>query len=443
MARALNANTQVTFGDAAGGSAAIRLVKDTQRKRPATTRVEGGYSVSCENSTYVRLYKSESIGDVRVLAITGAITSAGSGVDVDSEELITFTPDNPVASLPAWATGISVSLVGRAIDAAGAAAGNISFSIDAARRTVTTSVPCYCVARATFNAPYSLYIYTFAGACPIKPPPTIDELGNAIDPLKQNTTAFFSEGMVYAIDGTGKHFTTLQMSPPECKWSQIAIDFKDTATEQKLPKLVLEIDPEYPARLVSYEYGGESRVDCSVTVRVYPKGSIGSVAVSSGSWRRGSTYLDSTDVSEAILFNNEAIATLKYVPAGDVEVRILKVVNMDGSEEDGRFVNIRKPGDRIVDVTYNADGTTYSNPRPRVLNATEICVADLFNHPRKIVAFATAEYSVDFDRIDFDFDWDSGLQEFKAATLLVISGGQVAGSIQLSPVSMQSRTRSK
>jgi len=234
---------------------------------------------------------------------------------------------------------------------------------------------------------------------------------------------------VYAIDGTGKNFTTLQMSPPECKWSQIAIDFKDTATEQKLPKLVLEIDPEYPARLVSYEYGGEPRVDCSVTVRVYPKGSIGSVAVSSGSWRRGSTYLDSTDVSEAILFNNEAIATLKYVPAGDVEVRILKVVNMDGSEEDGRFVNIRKPGDRIVDVTYNA-------------NATEICIADLFNHPRKIVAFATAEYSVDFDRIDFDFDWDAGLQEFKAATLLVISSGQVAGSIQLSPVSMQSRTRS-
>jgi len=430
MSSIVKASTVLNFSESNDGQ--IRLEEESRNnsKVPPTVKTESGYSVSCQNVTQVRMYKSPGL-TVSVAVGTGTIVHIGNTVETGVQELVTLTLDNQSHELPPWAINIQYALIGSVITPTGPAA---KISFNSATRTLSADRPCFAIYRVTYDAPYALYRYTFSGACPVRPPPQFDLQGNAIDPLTLSAVRYFDEGLIYAVDSTYTVSTVLTLDPPECEWGVVGVRFNDSAVEEKLPDMVLEIDPEYPIRFIR---AGDN-IQLAGSVRVYPRGVIESVEATYGHTAYGGSdaYMA---VEEALVFNNTAVQALKSPPVGDLNTTIRRIHGQ--SDWVAQLNTIATPGQTITDVTWSEDGQSYSNPRARMLNPTEICCVDSFRHPVKILGYVNARYHTSFERIDYYFEWDAENSQFHQAVLIVKGTEGRGASITMSPLSMKSRTR--
>lgn len=433
MSRALNASTTVTFQDPTQEGKDIRLEQDTSRPVEPKTYHTAPYRVTATDKTYVRLYHGPNVSP-RVSAITGNLTEVGTDVQRGVVETVTITPDNPTASIPSWATSVTFRVVGRSFSPSGASV-TPTLSYDSERKTIISATPAYAAIEVTFDAPYRLFLYTFTGSCPLSRPRDFDDRGNAVAERPKN----FTDGVVFAIDFTKRAHATLTMQGPECSWGGGGVS--GTEAEKSLPRLAMDIHPDYPPRMVAS--GSGERAWCECTVRVFPAGSGASVYTTTGA-ASTSTSSETLEVKDVLMFDNRATQSLSYTPSGSVNLRTLSLYPIRDRYRrysEGRSISPVGPGESVTDVDYNDDGVSYSNPRPRILGPDEVALIDVFRIPSPSLAVVEAEYMTSYDCFTFTFDWDGMEGKWKEAILLAKTADGRVARLEVSPPTTKSRNR--
>ena len=437
MSKILNATTTITFGgsDSGGG---LRLVTDSDRKTEADSRTTpAGTIVSCENSVYVRLYPAAT-ATTRVVAATGALAPQGNLTEHDVTEVVTFSPDSGKGEMPRGATNIRIELVGTSFAADGTLV-NSSVTYDAVANAVVVTPSCYSIVKVKYDIDYTLYLYTFAGRCPDAAPPAFDSSGMLLSALGSTVIKYFEDGLISAIDPVFDAYTTLHLDPPECKWSSIATSFLDSDKEKVVPSLKLEIDPDYPVRMVK-STAGNILAECCV--RIYPSGAVTRVEATAGL----AVYNDvmgTRTIAEIKQFTNTAVGALEYPPANSVSATVIGSLESLGN---GGLSYVYGPGETVVDVTY-IEGTSgaYKNPRSRRLGPNEVAICDLFRHPVPVHGIVRFDYTSRYDRYLFTFEQESradGSIGFIPAFFVAEDAIGRASSLKLDPPSMQDQTKS-
>jgi hypothetical protein len=433
MSQALNASTTVTFQDPNADGREIRLEQDTTRPVEPKTYHTNPYRVTAQDKTFVRLYHGPNVNPV-VTAITGNITEVGTDIQRGVVETVTITPDNLTASVPPWATNVTIRVLGRSFSPTGVSTSPAAI-YDSARKMVIASNPVYAAIEVKFDAPYRLFQYTFTGACPIDRPRDFDETGNAI----HGTTKHFTDGVVFAIDFTKSAHATLTMQGPDCSWGGGGVS--GTEAEKSLPRLAMDIHPDYPPRMVATSEGG--RAWCECTVRVFPAGVGASVYTTTGT-ASSSTSRENLEVKDVLLFDNRATQSLSYTPSGSVDLRTLSLYPIRDRYRrysEGRSIAPVGPGESVTDVDYNDDGVSYSNPRPRTLGPDEVALIDVFRIPSPSLAVVEAEYMTSYDCFTFTFDWDGTEGKWKEAILLAKTEDGRVARLEISPPTTKARNR--
>lgn len=433
MSKALNASTTVTFQDPDEEGKDIRLEQDTTRPVESRTYHTSPFRVTAQDKTFVRLYHGPNVNP-RVSAITGNLTEVGSDTQRGVIETVTITPDNPVASVPSWAINVTFRVIGRSFGIDGGSV-RPSLSYDSTRRAIISNTPAYAAIEVKFDAPYRLFQYTFTGSCPVNPPRDFDDAGNAVS----ETPNHFTDGVVFAIDFTKNAHATLVMQGPECSWGGGGVS--GTEAERSLPRLTMDIHPDYPPRMVASADGG--RAWCECTVRVFPAGVGASVYTTSGT-ASSSTVTETLEVKDVLMFDGRATQSLSYTPVGSVSLRTLNLYPIRDRYRrysEGRSIAPVGPGELVTDVDYNDDGISYSNPRPRNLGPDEVALIDVFRIPSPSLAVVEAEYMTSYDCFTFAFDWDSADSGWKESILLAKTADGRVARLEVSPPTTKSRNR--
>jgi len=423
------ASTTVTFSTHSQG---IQLEEDKDRVVPPTTYSSGVGFAWAATSRYLRLYHSTAVKPV-VTAITGSVAEAGADIQRNVIETKTITPDQPSASVPGWAINVTVSPVGRALDAEGKNT-PVTWFYDVVSKSVKCSKPVYGAVRIKYDAPYKLLLYKFTGACPIIPPATHDKNGNALEVVPPE---HFATGVVYAVDyATGDNAHAV-LSPPECQWPG---GMKKDPPEKMLdgvkylPTLKLEVDSEHPA---AFTADGD-KLGCEVIVRAMPGGITRNVYVNKGwftPWtKKGSVYKE-----EVLLFALESSKTLESHPAGAVNLRVVKV--MEPTWPDAANISFYGPGQTVIETKEAKPGEPPPVPVSRVVKPGEVVATGSWRHERKVVAMVIATYTTTFDTYRYQFDYDKKEKEFEEATMVAIDTQDRAATLSLKAPSMKSRSR--
>jgi len=434
MTRVLQANTTVTFRDPEDEGKTIRLERDTERPVESKTYYTAPYRVSAQDKTHVRLYHGPNV-DPQVFAVTGSMTEIGTGVEKGVIETVTITPDSPTASIPPWATNVTVRIVGRSFTATGASA-RPTLAYDSVRKTVTAGSSVYAAIEVKFDAPYRLFLYTFTGTCPLNPPKDFDNEGNEITDRPKT----FSDGVVFAIDFNKNANATLVMDGPECSWGG-AGGVTGTESDRVLPRLSMDIHPDYPVRLVSSVDGNS--VWCECTVRVFPASAGAEVFTTSGS-ASATTKKETMPVKDILSFDGRSSQSLSYTPVGAVALATLNLYPIRDRYRrysEGRAINPTGPGSEVIDVDLSDTGLGYSNPRPRQLGPDEVALVDLYGVPSPSLAVVEAEYTTSYDCFVFSFEWDGVKGAWKEAILLAKTPDGRVARLEVSPPSTKSRNR--
>lgn len=377
----------------------LRLLRDDDRKVEPTSRYTAkGYTVSCTDSVYVRLYPPAK-PTTTVTAATGTLRVVGQAVEHDVVDVVMLTPDSPTHDLPDGVSNVRIEQIGLAISESGTPV-RVNVAYDPVRNQVKADSPCYRALKVWYDQAFTLYLYKFSGSCPDSPP-SQTEL-DAAQALYAESPKYFADGVIMAVDMDTKAHAVLQLDPPECSWTSVAVQFGDTNKDAALQTLMMEIDPRYPPRLVGRE--GATRPYAECCIRVYPAGAVGSISVTAGIAHKVNADAAMTQqVSEILEFSNSSSAALRYPPASTVSVSSLgrfKTLN-------GEAYSMAPPGTKVVDVTYTDDGR-YTNQRARTLGSNEVAVIDLFSHPLPSHGLAKAEYASTYDLFYYEFAY-SGL----------------------------------
>lgn len=433
MSQALNASTTVTFQDPNAEGKEIRLEQDTTRPIAPRTYHTNPYRVTAQDKTFVRLYHGPNVNPV-VMAMTGSLSEVGSDVQRGVIETVTITPDSLSASVPPWATNVTIRVIGRSFSPTG---GSLSPSIvyDSVRKMIVAGVPAYAAVEVKYDAPYRLFQYTFTGACPIDRPRDFDSTGNAVSERPKH----FTDGVVFAIDFIKGSHATLTMQGPECSWAGGGVS--GTEVERSLPRLAMDIHPDYPPRMVSNSEG--SRAWCECTVRVFPARAGASIYTTTGT-ASSSLATETLEVKDVLMFDGRATQSLSYTPVGSVTLNTLSLYPIRDRYRrysEGRSITPVGPGEEVTDVDYNDDGISYSNPRPRSLGPDEVALIDVFKIPSPSLAVVEAEYMTSFECFTFTFDWDSYENKWKEAILLAKTPDGRVARLELAPPTMKSRNR--
>lgn len=436
MNKTLTASTTLNFSEeSADSGGGLRLVQDNDRKTQATTRITPkGMTVSCTTSAYVRLYPPVT-PTTKVAAVTGSISKVGDAIAKDENALFTFGPDQAVQELDRGVSNIRIEQVGGAYDAAGNPT-TVTVKYDPTRNALVATPACFCVCRIVYDEAYTLFLYNFSGSCPDEPPPAVDASGNAleIEPVKP-----FTEGLISAIDITYNAYTTMTMEPPTCTYQAISVNYLDTDRFKQVPTLKLEIDPEYPPRLVA---GGGTNIQAECTIRCYPAGGASSFTSTSGISRKKSDGTGSRECTEVKTFQNSATASTDYPPAGMVQSDVIgTLVTLAGG---GSSIKVMGPGETIEDVTYIENGNgRYENPRPRVLGSSEIAICDIFDHPTPAYGAVLLNYSSTFDRFVYTFALEvtGAKQNFASGFFIAQDSLGRASALQVNPPIMKNKSR--
>lgn len=434
MNKALTASATLNFSEESANGGGLRLVQDNDRKTQATTRTTPkGMTVTCTTSQYVRLYPAAT-PTTKVAAVTGSISKVGDAISKDENALFTFGPDNAVQTLDRGVSNVRIELVGAAYNAAGLPT-TVTVKYDPTRNALVATPACFCVCRILYDEPYTLYLYNFAGSCPDEPPPAVDASGNALDIEEFKP---FTEGLISAIDIDYNAYTTMTMEPPTCTYQAITVSYMDTGRFKQVPTLKLEIDPEYPPRMIA---GGGTNLQAECTIRCYPAGGATSYIATSGAVRKLPDTGTKT-CSEVKTFQDSATASTDYPPAGLVGATVLgDLVTISGVTSS---VDVRGPGSIVEDVTYTEGGNgRYENPRARRLGPSEIAVCDMFGHPTPAYGAVLLDYSSTFDRFVFTFALESvgAKQNFAAGYLIAQDSLGRAATIQANPPILKNKSR--
>ena len=437
MATTLNASTSVTFADLSDVRSGIKLVEDSDRPVADTVFHPPPFFVSAKASTYVRLYHGSSV-DPKVQALTGSLVASGASKDVDDTELLVFTPDATTVAVQPWATNIRVMVRGAAFTAAG-----LPITVDATynpvSHAVSVSKPAFAIVEVTYDAPYKLYLYKFSGSCPIAEPQKYDASGNEIiGPVVKH----FTDGVIVAYDPGKSVHATLQLQQPECKWKSSGARVQGTEAKKTLPRLYMDVHPDYPPRLVASNNG--EQIWCECTLRIFPANAATVLYSTSGSASLTSS-VEKLDVEDVLFFDNASSATLTRTPASSVALtkQQLFVVDTLNNSFDGLgldSVELVAPNNTVIDVEYTGRGT-YINPTARKLGPDEVCAVDRFKTPTEVLAVVTASYAATYSCAVFTFEEASTSAGWKPATVVARAiDGRVA-KVEVSPPSLKSRTR--
>lgn len=414
----------------------LRLLRDDDRKVEPTSRyTPKNYTVSCTDSVYVRLYPPVT-STTTVTAATGSLQVVGQAVEHDVFDVVMLTPDAPTHDLPVGVTNVRIEQVGVALSESGEPI-RATVSYDPVRNQVKADTPCYKALKVWYDEAFTLFLYKFSGSCPDAPPPQTEL--DAAQALYAESPKYFADGVIMAVDMATKAHAVLQLDPPECSWTSVAVQFGDTNKDAALQTLMMEIDPRYPPRLVGRE--GATRPYAECCIRVYPAGAVGSISVTAGIAHKANANAAMVQqVSEVLEFQNSSSASLKYPPAGSVSVTSLgRFKTLNGSS-----YSMAPPGTSVVDVTYTEDGR-YSNQRARKLGSNEVAVIDLFSHPLPSHGLARAEYASTYDLFYYEFAYDgrSGDEAFIPAFAMAEDSQGRAAQLRLTGPSLDVSTLSR
>lgn len=437
MSKALTASTTIGFSTDSSG---LRLVEDKDRDAEPESRTNrDGLIVSCNNKTFVRLYPPAT-PTTRVIPATGRLVGLGNLIENDVEAVITFSPDSSVSQLPRGVSNVRIEMVGTAFHKDGTIV-RPSVAYDAVREAITIRPACYCVVKVTHDAAYSLYEYTFSGSCPDNPPPAFDSAGNAL-PVEAANPKYFADGLISAIDPAYEAYATLTLEAPECSWSSVSVSWLDSDKDRVVPTLALEIDPDYPPRIVSLP--GSSIPEAEAGVRAYPAGAAVTTYTTAGSMTKHPSGPRVQAVMEVVQFQNSAAASLKYQPAGTIAHTIIGTLRALGGSSVG--LTVVGPGSRVIDVTYLPNGNgRYTNPRPRTLGPNEVAVVDMFGHPVPVSGLVSVSYSTTYDWFIYVFERaedEVGGVIFNTGFAVALDATDRATHLQLSPPSTKDKSKS-
>lgn len=436
MSKALTASTTIEFSR--GSSGGLRLVEDRDRKAEPTSRQNrDGVIVSCTDKTFVRLYPPAT-ATTRVIPATGSILSLGDLIENDVASVVTFSPDSTTSDLARGAGNVRIEMVGTAFYPDGTVV-TPTISYDAVGNSVNIFPACYCVVKILYDAAYSLYEYTFSGSCPDNPPPAFDSMGNAL-PDADKTPKYFTEGLISAIDPLYEAYTTLSLEAPTCTWASVAVSFLDSDKGKVVPTLVMEIDADYPPRIVA-----GNTPEAEAGVRIYPAGAATTTYTTAGVALLMSHYGPRTQqVMEVVSFQNSANASLKYPPSGSIASEVIGSLKALGGGGSG--LTVRGPGSRVIDVTYLPEGNgRYTNPRPRVLGPNEIAITDMFDHPVPVSGLVRISYASMYDLYWYQYDRttdEEGGIAFVTGYLVALDATERATHLQLQPPSTKDKSKS-
>lgn len=418
MTQHLTTSTTANF-EVDGVAVSISLEEDANDKMPPiNTRLPTGGSVFVENSRGVKMFvDARYFSGVQVVAVTGEIAYNGTKVDKGKFQLLAFTPTSREQELPPGAFAITLEAVGRAYTINGALT-TASFTYNAVTKKVRCNSSSFAFCTVKYDQAYYSYRYTFAGACPLK--------------VEDSTDNDYKPGVVYGIYSRGSVATnaSLNLSAPKCQYPGMgAYAYGNTANDKKLPTLLVQQDPHGTPKLVSV---GEGFIAAQALFRVYVDDGFASVTPTTGFvWQAEGYYTE--EVSDTLIFNNTSSASLSKPASSGVSFAVPW-----GS---GRPPTLKGPGESIIDVTWDSNGLSYSNPVTRIVGPNEVVSVDAFGVATRASISATAYYTANFNRYGMGFGYSEADGQFMTSHVVAVAMDGRSGSLQLSPPDTGSMTR--
>lgn len=388
---------------------------------------------------YVRVHPGRT--GITFNCTSGSFTCSQTGLTKRVETYESFNNSNTVTLRYPQPRNVVAELIGRFINEDGVPV-NPTLSFDAARRTITSSIKGYGTLKVRYDAPYDLFLARFnqAGGGPrlINPYRSLimirdgvgffGGVGTPDDDDDPTITGYFPMTVI----GTKESGETHTMSPsatPDTDGNAIA---GMAATDSKIPRLRIEIDPDYPPRLDGRD-GGAGVVSASCYLRVYPNRGGARVVATAGSVASPGDPR-SVYVRDAVSFSGSASASLQYQPAGGIDVEILSDDFFDIWGQ--RFTpRLKLPGDTFRAVTW-VSPTTFGSPITRTVGPDEVIACDASGNSRPCYGVAELRYSATFRQHRYTFEYNADSKRFRTAYVAAIDGEQVAAT-QVNPPAMR------
>lgn len=399
------------------GMLGMELQEDGRDTIAKVDILPGGGQVAVLNKKYIRLYAHRNIApEVQVVPVTGSITYVSKQTEGGQISALAFSPDSMVQGLPPGHKEPSLIQVGKAFDEDGKVT-VVSFLYDALTGQVRVSKPAYCICKATYDREYRLFLYEFGGVCP----------------LKYTEGATLESGAIYGLYSSGsiQRNSSLNISPPECKYGYPVFDPNDTASQRKLPSISMSMDPDGAPRLVANS-DGSLYAEC--LFRLYANGESASVMSTSSGWVWPTGVVKAESVTDTLTFQNQASSSLSKHPAGSVGIeQLLYISGGNAYVGPGMMVTDAKP--------VPGDSKAYTDPVRRTVGYTEVVSTNGFIVTNSF-SIIKAMYSSHSVLYKFRFAYDNELKEFIPAHVYAGMSDGRATTMQLTPPSMKSVSRS-
>jgi hypothetical protein len=301
---------------------------------------------------------------------------------------------------------------------------NPGITFNAAKNALQSDDALYGVALVEYKTPYDLWRATFGGKCPSvesTDPPADTSIGSADDDKEYEGL----DPMVIYAWKNGNLEASLPLDPPPCRFEDQGSYYAKSQMNSGDPTLSLEVDSEYPVRYIN---AGGGTLEAGCMLRVYPADAGANLIPSSGKLLSDKETLNVV-VTEIVRFNNSASARLSYQPKNTT----ISITPIGGAfiDQYGRTFNpsIKKWGETAKSVTWTSK-YSYTNPLNRYVDRDELVVTTGVNTVTPCYGAAEVNYTVEFTRQSFEFDYDPLTKTFIPASIVAKSGKE-STSIQL------------
>lgn len=391
MAEFLTTTVQVNFGEFEDKNRI--LWEEDQDKSPPDF-----------DKRYVRLYPP----GVPIRFATSGSLSGGVTTQSLHEELLVFSGNADIQLKYPEAFSVSTNLIGKFYDKDGNAI-PVTFSFDASRNKIVASSPGYAAVQVTYKAKYDRFLFKYSGG----PCPGLSA-GPYSPAVSTSTSKPYNESILVALDPTRDATASLQMSPPECDQQTF---FVNKGIEAELPQLDLMIDPNYPVRLtdsVKTSSGVTSTPYLASMTKLRLIPSVGSVVNVDVNHVDASIVLEDTglteDVDERLVFSGSSSVNLEFQSLS--KVALTRVGVWRDKTGSSVLVDLRGPGDTVIEVDYLPNGKGYTNPRKRTVGPDEVVACDVFGKAIEVFGVAEASYTYKYDLYRLDLPFDAKTNQF-------------------------------